>query len=458
MTYQKHCPSCFTLKDAVAVCPQCGFDESTARSALFLPYGTVLAGQYRVGRVLGKPGSFGITYQGWDINLQQRVAIKEFLPPDIAERVPRSADVAVMEPEERQRFENGKAAFLREARIVAQLDHPNVVRVRTFFNANGTAYLVMDYYDGMTMATYLAEKQPSLAPELAIPVMLPILDGLRYLHARGLIHRDIKPNNIYLATIGRAILLDFGAARQATAEGDARSMSVALSGGYAPLEQYQRRSSQGPWTDVYGAAATLYRMITGHLPPGTLDRLADDPRPLARRAAALEGHSAQGTGIEARRSLPHRRGLHAGAGAVHRRRPGRARARARGAPAQSAPGPGPGPTLAAAANRRPRTRADPGCPTRATRPRAVARLATHRRTGAAGRGGRLDHRLLSVADVSAAARSLQPGDRPAGAEPAGRHGPGSSLATHRMRQKPPDTLRRPSCLTQRKPSRTAVAT
>ncbi|PWG74758.1 protein kinase, partial [Enterococcus hirae] len=90
---------------------------------------------------------------------------------------PRSADVAVMEPEERQRFENGKAAFLREARIVAQLDHPNVVRVRTFFNANGTAYLVMDHYDGMTMATYLAEKQPSLAPELAIPVMLPILDG-----------------------------------------------------------------------------------------------------------------------------------------------------------------------------------------------------------------------------------------------------------------------------------------
>jgi serine/threonine protein kinase len=277
MTYQKHCPSCFRLKDAIAVCPHCGFDESATRSTLFLAYGTVLAGQYRVGRVLGKPGGFGITYQGWDINLQQRVAIKEFMPPEIAERMPHSADVTVMAAEERKNFENGKAAFLREARVVAQLDHPNVVRVRTFFNANDTAYLVMDYYDGMTMADYLADKQPTLGPELAIPVMLPILDGLRYLHARGLIHRDIKPHNIYLATMGRAILLDFGAARQAAAEGDPKTMSVALSSGYAPLEQYQRRSSQGPWTDVYGAAATLYRMMTGQAPPTALDRLTDDP-------------------------------------------------------------------------------------------------------------------------------------------------------------------------------------
>lgn len=277
MSYQKHCPSCFRLKEAAAVCPHCGFDESAPRSQLFLPYGTTLAGQYRVGRVLGKPGGFGITYLGWDINLQQRVAIKEFMPPAIAERVPQSADVTVMDAGERKSFESGKAAFVREARIVAQLDHPNVVRVRTFFNANDTAYLVMDYYDGMNMEDYLTQKQPTLGPELAIPVMLPILDGLRYLHARGLIHRDIKPNNIYLATIGRSILLDFGAARQATGEHDPKTMSVALSGGYAPLEQYQKRSSQGPWTDVYGAAATLYRMITGQAPPTALDRMGEDP-------------------------------------------------------------------------------------------------------------------------------------------------------------------------------------
>lgn len=277
MSYQKHCPSCFRRKDAVAVCPHCGFDEATPRSNLFLPYGAILAGQYRVGRVLGKPGGFGVTYLGWDINLQQRVAIKEFMPPGIAERVPQSGDVTVVDPKERKSFVRGKEAFLREARVVAQLDHPNVVRVRTFFNANDTAYLVMDYYDGMSMADYLSQKQPWLGPELAIPVMLPILDGLRYLHARSLIHRDIKPHNIYLATIGRPILLDFGAARQAAAEDDPKSMSVAISGGYAPLEQYQRRSAQGPWTDVYGAAATLYRVITGLTPPTALDRLTDDP-------------------------------------------------------------------------------------------------------------------------------------------------------------------------------------
>ena len=274
--HQKHCPGCFQLKGGVAVCPHCGYDEGTGRSPLFLSHGVILGGQYRVGRVLGRPGGFGITYLGWDINLQQRVAIKEYLPREIALRVPDSLEVAVHTAEDRRGFEFGKEQFLREARIVAKLDHPNIVRVRNFFNANSTAYLVMDYYEGMSLGDYLTTVRVKLEPELAIPLVRPILDGLQYVHERGLVHRDLKPHNIYLAAIGRPIVLDFGAARQAAGD-RVQSLSVVLTEGYAPLEQYQRRAIQGPWTDVYGVGATLYRMLTGSAPPIALDRIGRDP-------------------------------------------------------------------------------------------------------------------------------------------------------------------------------------
>ncbi len=274
--FQKHCPGCFQLKGGMAVCPHCGYDEATQRSPIFLPHGTILAGQYRVGRVLGRPGGFGITYLGWDVNLQQRVAIKEYLPREIAQRMPNSLEVNVHTADDKRGFEFGKEQFLREARIVAKLDHPNIVRVRNFFNANATAYLVMDYYEGMSLGDYLSSVRNKLEPELAVPLVKPILEGLQYVHERGLVHRDLKPHNIYLAAIGRPIVLDFGAARQAAGD-RVQSLSVVLTEGYAPLEQYQRRAVQGPWTDVYGVAATLYRMIAGAAPPIALDRIGRDP-------------------------------------------------------------------------------------------------------------------------------------------------------------------------------------
>ena len=274
--YQKHCPGCFQLKGGLSVCPHCGYDEGTQRSPIFLPHGTILGGQYRVGRVLGRPGGFGITYLGWDVNLQQRVAIKEYLPREIAARQANSLNVDVHTADDKRGFEFGKEQFLREARIVAKLDHPNIVRVRNFFNANSTAYLVMDYYEGMSLGDYLSSVRNKLEPELAIPLVKPILEGLQYVHERGLVHRDLKPHNIYLAAIGRPIVLDFGAARQAAGD-RVQSLSVVLTEGYAPLEQYQRRAVQGPWTDVYGVAATLYRMITGAAPPIALDRIGRDP-------------------------------------------------------------------------------------------------------------------------------------------------------------------------------------
>ncbi|HEX4871983.1 MAG TPA: SUMF1/EgtB/PvdO family nonheme iron enzyme [Nevskiaceae bacterium] len=276
MSFQKHCPGCFQFKAGEAICPRCGYDESQDRSGLFLPHGVIIGGQYRVGRVLGRPGGFGITYLGWDINLQQRVAIKEYLPRDIATRSSGDQTVTVHGPDEAPIFEAGKEQFLREARIVARFDHPNIVRVRNFFSANGTVYLVMDYYEGITLGGYLATLRHTIDAHLAVPLIGPVLDGLQYVHERGVLHRDLKPHNIYLASIGRPIVLDFGAARQATGD-RAQSLSVVLTEGYAPLEQYQRRAQQGPWTDVYGAAATLYRMITGHAPPIALDRLGQDP-------------------------------------------------------------------------------------------------------------------------------------------------------------------------------------
>ncbi len=276
MDYQKHCPGCYAEKCGAAVCPACGYDESAPRSPLFLPHGIVIGGQFRVGRVLGKRGGFGITYIGWDIHLQQRVAIKEYMPRDLATRTSDSLDVQVHTDADQANFRYGREQFLREARIVARFDHPNIVRVRSFFNANGTAYLVMDYYEGQSLGEYLSTVRNSTAPGVALRLMRPILQGLQYLHEHNVIHRDVKPHNIYLAADGRPILLDFGAAMQAAGERP-HSLVVVLTEGYAPLEQYQRRSPQGPYTDVYGAAATIYRMIAGEAPPMALDRLGHDP-------------------------------------------------------------------------------------------------------------------------------------------------------------------------------------
>ena len=276
MAFQKHCPGCFADKAWVAVCPVCGYDESAGRSPLYLPHGLILAQQYRVGRVLGRPGGFGITYLCWDIHLQQRMAVKEFLPRELATRGPDGLTVQVHSEAEREAVAAGREQFLQEARIVARLNHPNVVRVRSYFNANDTAYLVMDYYEGRSLGDHLVEVASMMSAEAAIRLLQPVLDGLRYVHENGVVHRDIKPHNIYITREGAPILLDFGAARQA-ANAQSAAATVVVTEGYAPLEQYQRDTPQGPWTDIYAVAATLYRMLVGTPPPIALDRLGNDP-------------------------------------------------------------------------------------------------------------------------------------------------------------------------------------
>lgn len=266
------CPGCFENIGKLQRCPRCAYDQDLPRDSLFLPHRHLLGEQYVVGQVLGRPGGFGITYLGWDVNLERKVAIKEYLPKKLAERGDDGVTVVVSDPQNADRYEFGRQEFLAEARTVARFDHPNVVRVRNFFRANDSAYLVMDYYSGVSLADHLQQNDNRIAVATAIGIIRPILAGLQLIHDNGYLHRDVKPANIYLATMGRPILLDFGAARLATSQ-HGRADSVVLTDGYAPLEQYQRGGKQGPWTDVYGTAATLYRLISGEIPPIAMDRI-----------------------------------------------------------------------------------------------------------------------------------------------------------------------------------------
>ena len=269
------CPGCFAEKGNVAVCPYCGYDESERRTPLVMPHRSLLNGQFIVGKVLGKPGGFGITYLGWDINLATLVAIKEYLPRDYAGRDADRVSVMAHSREDASLFRFGLEQFLQEARTLARFDHPNVVRVRSFFEQNGTAYLVMDYLQGVNLSEYLAAKGGRLTEQQAGELMLPILDGLQEVHSKGFLHRDIKPQNIYITTQGRPILLDFGAARQAMGE-RSRSLSVVLTPGFSPYEQYHRRGEQGPWTDIYALAATYYYLLSGQTPQDAPERVAVD--------------------------------------------------------------------------------------------------------------------------------------------------------------------------------------
>ncbi len=269
------CPNCFGDFSA-APCPHCGWQPGADNPPPALALSTLLDGRYRIGRVLGH-GGFGITYLARDENLQLRLAIKEYLPRDCATRAQDGVSLAIYSGQAGEQFAYGLDRFLDEARALARFDqHPGVVTVKSFFRAHGTGYCVMDYVEGLTLKQYL-ERQPGgrIPVEQAWRLLQPVMDALRAVHKEGLLHRDLAPDNIYITRDGRVKLLDFGAARFAAGE-HSRSLSIILKPGYAPEEQYRSRGKQGPWTDVYGLAATLYRAVTGTVPPEALDRLDQD--------------------------------------------------------------------------------------------------------------------------------------------------------------------------------------
>ncbi len=276
MEYHNLCYGCFTDKENQDTCPCCGYvPDSSLEAGLYLTPGTLLSGKYLVGRVLGQ-GGFGITYLGWDTNLDIRIAIKEFFPQGLVSRVPGENSVISYTGEIKEQFNFGVESFLRESKTLARFEHhPNIVTVRDYFEANNTTYMVMSFIEGITLLEYLNRSGGKIPVEQAVQIVLPVTDALKEVHAAGILHRDISPDNIFIAKEGRIILIDFGAARQEMRE-KSKSISVILKAGYAPEEQYRTKGKQGPWTDIYAVGATLYHCITGNKPPEAIDRLAED--------------------------------------------------------------------------------------------------------------------------------------------------------------------------------------
>ena len=257
-------------------CPHCGFDPRSVKGIEYaLPMGTILAGKYLVGRVLGQ-GGFGITYVGWDIALERKVAIKEYYPSGQVSRNPGSRGLTwYTSVQSQQAKQNGTQIFLKEARKMSKVDDiPNVVRVRDLFQENETAYIVMDFVEGETLKARL-EKTGPLPWEQAKGIFLPAIQAMEQVHQAGLVHRDISPDNLMLTPDGKVKILDLGAAKDLSVNNGASSMQVAK-GGFSPFEQYTQRGSSGPWTDVYAMAATVYYTLTGKLPPVATDRVVED--------------------------------------------------------------------------------------------------------------------------------------------------------------------------------------
>ena len=241
-----------------------------------LEMGYRLNGRYRVCRSLGQ-GGFGITYLAEDELLGQKIVIKEYFPAAFARRA-EDGSIRIMEETDRADFTEGRNRFLREARILTSLlDVPGVVKAWNYFQENQTAYLVMEYVQGISLRSWLEQNGEVPSFDEALEMLRPVVLALANIHKKGLLHRDITPDNLMVGANGTVKLLDFGSARSYLREKDSEmTQTVLLKSGYAPPEQYDGKSVQGPWTDIYALSATLYEMITGCMPEDALQRQIRD--------------------------------------------------------------------------------------------------------------------------------------------------------------------------------------
>jgi serine/threonine protein kinase len=233
--------------------------------------GSVLA-EYRVQSVLGV-GGFGITYLARDTLLDKDVAIKEFFPSSVVTRAG-DGGVTLNTSRANDEYETGLDRFLLEARTLAGFSHPNIVRVNRYFKANGTGYMVMDYEKGEPLKSWL-EARPFPSEEVIRHLLAPLLEGINKVHEAGFLHRDIKPDNIFVRRDNSPVLLDFGSARHAVA-GNTRTLTTLVTPGYAPFEQYTANGAQGPWSDVYALGGVLFFAVIGRHPPDALTRMKGD--------------------------------------------------------------------------------------------------------------------------------------------------------------------------------------
>ena len=270
----KRCLGCMEYYgDEFEVCPHCGYAEGTpAEEAIHMAPGTLLHDRYIIGRVLGF-GGFGVTYIGWDGRLEQKVAIKEYLPSEFSTRMPGETTVTVFNGDKKEQFDDGMEKFVDEAKRLAKFKNESgIVKIFDSFGENETAYIIMEYLDGETLTERLA-REHTIPEDEAVEMLWPVMQSLQVVHNEGILHRDIAPDNIFLTTDGEVKLIDFGASRYATTS-HSRSLTVIIKPGYSPEEQYRSRGDQGPHTDVYALAATLYKMITGKTPPDAMERRA----------------------------------------------------------------------------------------------------------------------------------------------------------------------------------------
>ncbi|MGN0637872.1 MAG: leucine-rich repeat domain-containing protein [Huintestinicola sp.] len=268
---KKLCSCCFA-EISSEPCPECGYpSERYVSDPAVLPCGSMLRKRYIVGRVIGK-GGFGITYLAYDTKLERKVAIKEFYPYGLASRNIGDTVVIVSSEETAEAFRNGAEKFYNEARLIARFNgDPGIVGVYDFFYENATVYFTMEYLNGQTLRDYIA-RHGVLSEGQAVFLAEKISMALMTVHSANVLHRGISPDNIMLCADGNIKLIDFGAARQVVAN-CSNDLSVILKQGFAPLEQYQKKGKQGPWTDIYSLGASLYFALTAHTPDDPMTRL-----------------------------------------------------------------------------------------------------------------------------------------------------------------------------------------